>query len=67
MSWQDQNNRTQTRRQLYTGHAIVVEGRGGVVIREGCLLQMWPKYLTSERAALKPTLLLPDAVAMLKQ
>jgi hypothetical protein len=55
--------RNELRVKLYTGRTKVAKGRGGAPIPESCaderkpgLVQMWPKYLTPERAASKPTL-----------
>ena len=69
-----QRERTQMRTKLYTGHMMVTNGRGGQPIPESCanerkpgLVQMWSKYLTSELAASKPTLSLPDVATMLEQ
>ena len=69
-----QRERTETRSKLYTGHSKVVNGRGGAPIPESStderkpgLVQMWSKYLTSELAASKPTLSLPDVATMLEQ
>ena len=65
--------RNELRIKLYTRRTKVANGRGGASVPESCtderkpgLIQMWPKYLTSERAASKPTLSLPDVAAMLE-
>ena len=65
--------RNELRIKLYTGRTKVANGRGGAPIPESCaderkpgLVEMWPKYLTSELAASNPTLSLPDVAAMLE-
>ena len=73
MTTADRFERTALRIKLYTCHTLVRYGRGGARIPESYadeskpgLVQMWPKYLTSELAASKPTLSLPDVAAMLE-
>ena len=70
---QFQNMRNEFRIKLFTGCTKLLVGRGGAPIPESCaderkpgLVEMWPQYLTSERAASKPTLSLPDVAAMLE-
>ena len=62
-----QLRRTMMRQQLYTGCTRVRGGRGGSVILESRLLQMWPEYLDMEHVAAKPVLTLADVAAMHKQ
>ena len=71
---EERNIRNELRMKLYTGRTRVVNGRGGAPIPESCadekkpgLIEMWPKYLASERTASKLTLWLPDVAAMLEQ
>ena len=67
----EQKERTALRTKLYSGCTLVFAGRGGVPIPESCadkrkpgLVEMWPKYLTVELAASKPTLSLPDVACI---
>ena len=69
-----QRERTQLRKKLYTGRMIPANGRGGLAIPESSpdgarpgLVQLWPTYLDSERAAARPTLTMVGVSGMLDQ